>query len=215
MEEKREFSKKLLVEGKDDQSVIWSLAKKFSLAKNFDIIDSGNYEKAIKSFPVQIKSSGIEAVGIIVDADEDLGSKWESIKQSLRKLDYQFPAQMPIDGLILENSKSFDVKVGVWIMPNNDINGKIEDFVKFLIPEQDSLSMVADKTLKQIESENLNKYELKDKAKAFIHTWLAWQEKPGNRMGTAITANYFNLDSVECDKFIYWLKLLFNNEEKL
>lgn len=213
-ETEEKLNYKLLVEGKDDQSVIWGLAAKFNLTENYEVIDCGNYERVIESLPVRIKSSNVKVIGIIVDADDNLANKWESIKQSLSKLDYQLPAKIPIGGLIIANSKLFDVKVGVWIMPNNDINGKIEDFIKFLIPKKDCLSEIAENALENIESKNLNKYKPKDKAKAFIHTWLAWQEKPGNRMGTAITANYFNLDVEECNKFISWLKLLFNKQEK-
>lgn len=214
MERKERYNKKLLVEGKDDQSVIWSLAKKFALIENFDVIDCENYEKAIDSLPLRIKSSGINTVGIIVDADEDLESKWKSIIQRLQKYGYQIPVQIPIEGLIIEKSNDFDVKVGVWIMPNNNTKGKVEDFVRFLIPDNDNLREVTDNTLEFIESKKINKYEPKDKAKAYIHTWLAWQKTPGQRMGTAITSNYFNLDVEECHNFINWLKLLFNKEEK-
>ena len=51
------------------------------------------------------------------------------------------------------------------------------------------------------------------KSKAFIHTWLAWQEDPGTPMGLAITKKYLSTnDKVLCNSFIEWLNLLFVTE---
>jgi hypothetical protein len=47
------------------------------------------------------------------------------------------------------------------------------------------------------------------KPKAVLHTWLAWQEKPGLPIGTAITAKYLKTDHPVVDDFINWLKRLF------
>ena len=48
------------------------------------------------------------------------------------------------------------------------------------------------------------------KAKARIHTFLAWQEDPGTPMGLAITKKYLQADSDSCLPFIEWLNNLFN-----
>jgi len=46
-------------------------------------------------------------------------------------------------------------------------------------------------------------------SKAVIHTWLAWQEKPGRPLGTAITARYLDPNVPQVDVLVSWLKKLF------
>ncbi len=42
-----------------------------------------------------------------------------------------------------------------------------------------------------------------------MHTWLAWQNKPGRPFGTAITARYLDADVPEATAFVAWLEKLF------
>lgn len=48
--------------------------------------------------------------------------------------------------------------------------------------------------------------------KAFIHTWLAWQESPGRPMGQAITAHCFEYNAPLANLFVEWLRNLFEQE---
>ena len=98
-------------------------------------------------------------------------------------------------------------------MPDNNNNGMIEDFIRFLIPDDDKLSNKATKILDEIENEKSNKYNLIHKPKAFIHTWLAWQESPGTPLGKAITTRYLTIENREiADKFIEWVSKLYRNQ---
>jgi hypothetical protein len=112
------------------------------------------------------------------------------------------------DGLLLTQTGL--PKFGVWIMPDNQTNGMLEYFIKFLIPDKDELLPIANDTLNQIEHKSLNKYKNLHRPKALIHTWLAWQEEPGSPMGSAITKRYLDTSSEICDKFVKWLSELFN-----
>ncbi len=100
-------------------------------------------------------------------------------------------------------------KVGVWIMPNNNTNGMLEDFISFLVPENDQLMPIAESTLMEIEKCKLNKYSDIHKSKAKIHTWLAWQEEPGKPMGQSITKKYLTIENECCELFIEWIRKLF------
>lgn len=60
----------------------------------------------------------------------------------------------------------------------------------------------AHKILTEIEELEINYYAIQDRSKAFIHTWLAWQKKPGIPMGQAITANVLNYDNAIAQNFI-------------
>ena len=208
MGSKKGLSKILLVEGKNDQHVIWSLCNKFSINENFDVIDCEGIDKLIEQIPIRFKQSGIEAIGVIIDADIDLNSAWQKIRSSFLTQNCPVPENIPSDGLICE--KSAGIKTGAWIMPDNNLNGMIEDFISFLIPEDDSLLPIADDILLNIEQNDLNKYSLSQKSKAKIHTWLSWQEEPCTPMGLAITKRYLTTNHAVCTKFIDWLKELFN-----
>jgi len=203
---KEKFSKKLLVEGNDDQHVIWTLCEKFEVPEVFDVIDCEGIEKLYDSIPVRFKQSDIEAIGIIIDADTNLSGRWISVKNLLLSQGFNVPGDLPADGLVLSNG---NVKAGVWIMPGNSTDGMLEDFMSFLIPPGDQLLPIVDATLNDMENKELNKYALKHKSKARIHSWLSWQEDPGTPMGWSITKGYLTTDNQSCELLITWLQKLF------
>ncbi|MFN3648665.1 MAG: DUF3226 domain-containing protein [Armatimonadota bacterium] len=45
--------------------------------------------------------------------------------------------------------------------------------------------------------------------KAELHTWLAWQEEPGQPFGTSITARVLDGDRPQAREFIGWLRRLY------
>jgi len=101
-----------------------------------------------------------------------------------------------------------DWKVGIWIMPDNKRDGKLENFLSTLVPVNDQCWDYAGKAsthAKQLGA----KFPDKECLKAKIHTWLAWQETPGLPFGTAMTATYFRHDSPEALKFTEWFRRLF------
>lgn len=209
MKDRREFNKKLLVEGKDDQHVIIALCKKFDLLENFDIINCQGIDEVFIQIPVRLKESEIRTIGIIIDADTDIKKRWNSISTILNAAGYTLPINIPSNGLIINDvNKS---KIGIWIMPNNNLNGMLEDFISFLIPADDKLLPIVNTTLQNIEEQNLNKYSINHKSKALIHTWLAWQEDPGTPLGQSITKKYLSTDKETCLKLINWLTELFND----
>ncbi|GBF79574.1 hypothetical protein AsFPU1_0970 [Aphanothece sacrum FPU1] len=94
-------------------------------------------------------------------------------------------------------------------MPNNQLTGELEDFVSYLIPNDDPLHPQANNILNELEKLNINCYPIQDRSKAFIHTWLAWQKQPGMPMGQAITAKVLKYDNAITKKFINWLNQLY------
>ena len=63
----------------------------------------------------------------------------------------------------------------------------------------------------ELENKELNKYKSVHKAKARIHTFLAWQEEPGVSMGNAIAKSYLRADSEQAVLFVDWLRRLFGS----
>lgn len=201
------FTKKLLVEGNDDQHVIWALCEKFSISKTFDVVDCEGINNLLAQISVRLKQSGITAVGIVIDADTNIANRWDSVKGTLNTLNLNCPDDLPSQGLIVEND---EIKLGVWIMPDNNLNGMLEDFISFLVPQNDQLFPFAIQALQTIEERGLNKYQAIHKSKALIHSWLSWQDDPGTPMGLAITKRYLTTDVEKCSLFIQWLNQLFD-----
>ena len=202
----------LLVEGKNDQHVIWALCGQYNLEKTFTVETPNNLNggdsQLLNSIPVRLKIPNIRALGIVLDADQNAESRWHSIKNILGQAGYlDLPNQPNHEGTIIANPDK--PKIGVWIMPNNQIPGMLENFVANLILEDDELAPIAEEILHRIEQESLNRYSLEHRPKAFIHTWLAWQESPGRPMGQAITAHVLNHDASLAQSFVEWLRSLF------
>lgn len=205
---KTDSSAILLVEGKNDEHIMYALFERYSIPNTFKVIDCEGIDKLIEGIGVRLKGGNLKRLGIIVDADNDIQSQWQSLKDILKESGYTIPIQIPQEGLIVEQN---DKKIGIWVMPNNNSNGMIEDFIRFLVPDNDPLISLAENTLAYIEGKSLNHYN-KDlhKSKALIHTWLAWQEAPGTPLGLAITKRYLTTENKEiCERFIHWINNLF------
>lgn len=201
------FNKKLLVEGNDDQHVIWALSEKFTITENFDVIDCEGISKLYEQLPVRFKQAQVDTIGLIIDADSEIKDRWKSISVLLSLQGFTIPKEIPIEGLILNDNSGF--KIGVWIMPNNNENGMLEDFISFLVPKEDKILPIVNNTLINIENQGLNQYSLIHKSKATIHSWLSLQSDPGTPMGLGITKRYLTTDEETCLKLVNWLKELY------
>ncbi len=201
--EKRQM---LLVEGRDDKFVIFSILEKHKIKECFEVEDKEGFDNVIKSLPLLLKTD-IDTIGIVVDADFDIKSRWESITKILVDKGYNTPVKIDEKGVIVESEEY--PKIGVWLMPDNNKEGMLEDFVHTFIDSDDELFPYVEKSLEEIEKLGLNKYKDIHKSKAKIHTWLSWQETPGTPMGLAITKKYLTAESQLCMDFLGWIKKLF------
>jgi hypothetical protein len=198
--------KQLLVEGEDEFHVIGAIMTRYDIPLTaFWTNQRKGVDLLIADIPVFLKSKNNDVVGIIVDADTDLTSRWHPLRDMLIKNGYEPPQAFPTDGLILNGDK----RIGIWIMPDNNVKGMLEDFIAFLIPEDDPLKPIAEAAISNIEARKINKYSLAHSSKALIHTWLAWQNPPGRPFGQAITNKSLTTEKEICDMFAAWLKALF------
>jgi hypothetical protein len=186
---------------------MYALCKRFNLIESFDVKSLDGIDNLFKQLPVVLKNKP-KTIGIVIDADQNIEKRWESLKKLLLPLGYEFPKKPTESGTILRSLNK--TTIGVWIMPNNRLSGMLEDFMKYLIPENDKLLPKAESILKELEKESVEKYKPIHRSKALIHTWLAWQEDPGTPFGLAITKKYFSTDEENCKIFINWLNELFN-----
>jgi hypothetical protein len=199
-------NRKLLAEGKDDCIVVANLCEAHQIPEVFDIIDKEGISKLLESLHVDLKASDLEVLGILVDADVNLQDRWQSLSTILSNEGYSVPAQPTPAGTILREEDK--PTVGIWLMPDNRLPGMLEDFVAALVPDNDVLLPYARTCVEQLP-EKPTRFPQVQRAKADIHTWLAWQEEPGKPFGIAITAHYLDAQSVHAEGFINWLRMLF------
>lgn len=197
----------LLVEGRSEENAIREFYKQWKIDINFDISSEGSITKLKTSFKMHLKSSNIlRKLWVIIDADASYACAWQSIRDILeRSGKYNPPLQLCSNGLILTPIDENDLVVGVWIMPNNQDVGMLEDFMMRIIPEDNMLLYEAETVLTNIEKKNIQKYKNVHRAKAKLHTWLAWHDEPGDSVNVAIRKNLFSQDKELVIAFRAWL----------
>ncbi len=208
----------LLVEGEDDQHVVWHLCEQHNLPEQFTVeIPEGNVGLTglLAGIPSRVKTPGLRTLGIMIDADADIGARWQAVRDRLQdrailqdRACSTVPAIVPPEGWV--SSEPWVPRVGVWLMPDNQRGGMLEDFAASLIPGDDALLSRTEAALRDIEEAGLRRYRPGHRPKALIHTWLAWQENPGHPMGTAIKAGALHYDAPLARAFVAWLRRLFD-----
>jgi hypothetical protein len=201
----------LLVEGKDDQHVLMHLSGTRGGPRFDEIIPHEGDTKLLDGIHVRLKAAGDGAIaGIVIDADTDLTARWQSLRDRLVRLGYTSVPDAPaVDGTIIDPPVgAFLPRVGIWIMPDNQTKGILEDFLQFLVPAGSRLFDHVSTSVANIP-EGERRFNQLAEPKALIHTWLAWQEEPGKPLGTAITARYFDAGVAQVDTLVSWLKRLF------
>lgn len=207
--------KVLLVEGPDDEHVVKAFLGHRELVWLEEIKAYRGKTQLLEALPVRLKQSDIAALGVLIDADTDLESCWQAVRQRLIQAGYsEWPSQPDPEGTIASGPPGTLLpRVGVWLMPDNRTPGILEDFLRLLVP------VAGQGLLKHaelaIETIPLGERRFVDpkRSKALIHTWLAWQEEPGRPLGQAITARFLDSSAQEAELFANWLLRLFADQE--
>jgi len=163
-----------------------------------------------KVFPTVLKQSGLRRLGVVVDSDPGKGMlvRWRQLSNLAKNAGYAVPRTPARQGTILVREGG--PALGIWLMPDNKGDGFLEDFVGFLVSPGDAMWEWADKCL-DLVPECPSRSKPSHRAKARIHSWLAWQEEPGTPMGSAITQRYLDAHAAHALCFVAWLRLLFES----
>ena len=213
----------LLVEGSDDAHVMRSLFSIYGIPHVYpqkgkadyeqlrpgqiEIRDHMGFDNLLESFEVELKRSGDRQIGIVVDVDNDISARWASLRDKLIRIGYNIVPGVPdSSGTIVQQEDK--TPVGLWLMPDNTLAGMLEDFVSQLVPSDDVLWPIAERVLQEVVTKE-RRFPEAHYSKARIHTWLAWQKKPGKPMGQAITAHYLDSSSLHAQLFISWVRRFF------
>lgn len=202
--------KVLLVEGMDDEHVLKHICGNRGLGSLDEIAPQKSVEQLLENFPVRLKESDVDRLGLVLDADTDIHGRWHAVRNRLSRAGYvEIPETPCIGGTILTPPPNTLLpRFGVWLMPNNTTPGILEDFLAFLIPEGSFLLQHVKSSVAAIP-EAERRFARLVEPKVIIHTWLAWQEEPGKPLGTAITARFLDPNVQQVDVLVKWLRALY------
>lgn len=206
--------KVLLVEGNTDCHVVMALCGAHNIENNlFGLYDCGSDDLAIRRLNALIDAPEAEQpqiIGLMLDADQQgaLG-RWQRITQKLQGKPYSLPPTPVVNGTIIESSETGYPKLGFWFMPNNQTTGMLEDFINEMIPA--THTEFIEQCLTTARAEGYATYKEVHRAKAIVHTYLAWQDEPGHPIGQSITARVLQPQTSTAYLFTGWLASLFTN----
>ena len=206
----KSHTKFLLTEGKDDAFAIASLMSHYVPWGHHEdqwpvkIEAAGSADELLKPAYISscFKRAGLDAIGILLDADEDFKGRWASIRRTCLHLFDDLPTDIPSEGLI--SIKADVPRLGIWIMPDNGSVGMLETFLGYLLPN--SNPQVWQHAIKScaMATEMGAPFRQAHLDKAHIHTWLAWQDPPGRPFGVAIKSKCLNPDCPAAKLFADW-----------
>jgi hypothetical protein len=206
----RANANRLLVEGDDekrvipyfmDEHVVWGNRENEWVVQieQFDGIDKMLKPGVIEA---ELKTPGLKALGIVVDANDHFDSRWARIRERCHRVIGDFPGDLPLEGLIHQNEDG--LRVGVWIMPDNRSVGMLETFLSYLLkPELSPLWDFARDSCARAREHGAS-YSPAHCDKANIHTYLAWLDPPGRSLHVSVLARALDARLPLGERFVRW-----------
>ncbi|MCY4025950.1 MAG: hypothetical protein OXH75_06505 [Acidobacteria bacterium] len=155
----------------------------------------------------ELRASGLEALGVVVDADDDVAGRWDQLKAWCSSEFEELPDQIPAEGLSVVHPGG--PRFGIWIMPDNRLAGMLEDLLVELIPDDSrELYELARRCTRESKRQGAA-YKTVHERKAQLHTWLAWQHPPGLRLHHAVKGPVLDPTKPESRPFVGWFRGLF------
>ena len=195
----------LLVEGPDECHVVSKLLARYEIEPSFKIAPKGSFEELRSSIYNEVNAPKRRVLGILADANDHPDRRWQSISDQLRRAACDVPNQCSSTGTIFPGPRG--TRVGVWLMPDNQHQGELEDFVAGMIPEGEPTWPRARQYIDDIPDCE-RKFRPGKLTRAYVHAWLATRREP-RPMGLAITAGDLLHDSPIAASFVDWLRMLF------
>ena len=215
------MEQRLIVEGND--SIVLTnifIKRKMAPPKGYSnpekyktefVKNAGGISKIKTALIEELQSPDVTNIGIIVDANTvGAASRFVTLKNIIEEtLNITFPEEAILsnDGFgfqLLDN-----LFVGIWIMPDNQSNGYLEHFVGGLVPVENRVWQFANEKVEELMATDFCEFSEIKKEKAILHTYLSWKESPGLPMGTAVTANYFDVSHSLADRLSRWFENTF------
>ncbi len=201
----------LLVEGQDDLHVVLQLYLRTHEDTDFVISDKRGISPLLDSIPGEVKVAGRRALGIVLDADESLSDRWANVASRLKEAGVTDVPDGPEPGGVCIEASARLPRVGIWVMPDNESAGELEDLVWSMVPEGDPVWPLSESYIDGIPAE-IQKFSGNKALRATVYAWTATREHPG-RMGAAIKAGDLKTDGELAARFLGWLQRLFGESD--
>lgn len=194
-ERRIESGRLLLVEGKDKAAFFDKIFQHQDIT-GVQTWDVGGKDKFKITFHYLFGSDGfskVRALGIVRDAERNpASSAFTSICSILEKYSLPIPkaANTLIDG---KNAQDRNIRIGVFIMPNNADAGILEDLCLASVRTEPVFGCV-DRYLECCRSALPENERPRNPAKAKVQTYLAARREITNSLGLGARKGYWNFD---------------------
>lgn len=184
------------------------LTWKVEIKRAHGVNDALNHETLFQ----YMKAGGLKVLGVAVDADNKPKERWQSIRDFCHKCGAEAPASCPRGGFIVDRiiGEGVEVRFGAWLMPDNENDGMVETFCFGLVPSgNEGLLEHAASSVGKAKYLGAPFFPYQN-AKARLHTWLSWQDPPGQSIGKAIASRALSPDAKGAAPFVAWFRKLYN-----
>jgi hypothetical protein len=201
---------KLLVEGDEEKRVIPYIMDKYVAWGDrrdewlVEIKEFGGIDGLLKPGVIEAESRepGLKALGIIIDANDQFVSRWTKLKDRCLAVSADFPEQLQPGGLIHQNE--YGLRIGIWIMPDNQSRGMLETFLSNLIVPADAMLWAFAQDSCARSRDHGASYIDAHRDKANIHTYLAWLDPPGRSLHVSVLAKAVDARLALGEQFATW-----------
>jgi hypothetical protein len=206
---------RLLVEGDEDKRVIPQFMENFIPWGNtrdtwpVEIESFNGYADLLKPgvIEAELKTPGLKALGVIVDANDDAAKRWRSIRERAGKAFPGLPEDMPSGGLVAVNEDG--LRFGSWLMPDNKTKGMLETFLALFLPAGGvPLWEFVKKACTDAKTHGAP-YNDAHIDKVRIHCWLAVQDPPGMQLHVAVLSKTLVVGAPNANAFVAWFRTLY------
>lgn len=213
----------LLVEGEADKGFFLEICKKLDLTASVivappkDLGGTHNSKSGVinhlkNALLPQLADGSMTHIAAVVDADYAVhgggySKTLERVSEILAPFGFSLDADQTVNhGLSFKSSDGF-ADFGLWIMPQNQQEGMLEDWVKSCVDEDEQA--LFDYAANAVQKLASPKFPVHKTAKAEVATWLAWQKEPGHGLYHLVTEGLLNRQRPLFAELELWLIKVF------
>jgi hypothetical protein len=228
--------KVLWVEGEVDSGFIHSLLKYYGLRLGIEVYPKGGINSLRGSLTKDrflktlSDTTTIKRFGIIADADSlaqggaGFHNRWSQLIQDLTPtmtdLGVTIPTAASYETGEVFSKANDSLRIGLWLMPNHQEDGYLEDFIlastNWDLPlsstnpnDQRKLKQYADDCWQALDQRTLKSFADYHHSKPSAYTWLAWQTKPTQFLSGTIEAGLLDMQHPYVLAFKDWIEKCF------
>ena len=203
----------LLVEGVDDKHVVRHLCDKLAPDLEFCCSVYGGKTPLLDAIPLVLKQGWRRAIGVLMDANHDIDARWQAVRDRLHDATITLTSRPQPGGVFIPGDPSahLNPSFGIWLMPDNQRTGELEDFVIQLLPVGDPVWPLAERFIDDIPQEQ-REFRPQKERRAKLHAWLATRQEP-MKMGAAIGTGALDATAPAAKALVAWLTALFRVAE--